>query len=74
MTGAVGMIFFAQNRTDAVTDADCVAGGRTAWSAIADVNGHICQARFWYDGQYVHNAKEDAAEQALLYLKTVYAS
>ncbi len=26
---------------------------------------HIVQARYWYDGQYVNNAKEDAAEVAL---------
>lgn len=25
----------------------------------------LVQARFWYDGQYVSNAKEDAAEVAL---------
>lgn len=27
-------------------------------------NQHI-PARFWYDGQYVNNAREDAAEKAL---------
>lgn len=26
---------------------------------------HIIAARYWYDGQYVNNAKEDAAEVAL---------
>lgn len=31
---------------------------------IASV-GQTFQARFWYDGQYVQNAKEDAAEVAL---------
>jgi hypothetical protein len=29
------------------------------------VEGQLVPARFWYDGQYVHNAKEDAAEVAL---------
>ncbi len=25
-------------------------------------------ARFWYDGNYIHNAREDAAECAVKYL------
>lgn len=25
----------------------------------------MISARYWYDGQYIHNAKEDAAEVAL---------
>ncbi len=29
------------------------------------VEGQHISARFWYDGQYVNNAKEDAAEVAL---------
>ncbi|KAL8748399.1 MAG: hypothetical protein Q9184_007332, partial [Pyrenodesmia sp. 2 TL-2023] len=41
-------------------------GGRTAWSSTVTISGqHVIQARFWYDGQYVNNAKEDAAEVAL---------
>ncbi|KAI4211794.1 MAG: hypothetical protein LQ351_005435 [Letrouitia transgressa] len=41
-------------------------GGRTAWSSTVAISGHhTIQARFWYDGQYVNNAKEDAAEVAL---------
>ncbi|MCJ1250763.1 hypothetical protein MMC30_007991 [Trapelia coarctata] len=45
-------------------------GGRTAWSStvtISPPSSHsqqTLQARYWYDGQYVHNAKEDAAEVA----------
>lgn len=30
-----------------------------------NVQGQHIQARFWYDGQYVNNAKEDAAQMAL---------
>lgn len=30
-----------------------------------NVNGHTVPARYWYDGQYVNNAREDAAERAL---------
>ncbi|KAH8743663.1 hypothetical protein F5883DRAFT_230745 [Diaporthe sp. PMI_573] len=40
-------------------------GGRTAWSSRVTVNGAIHQARFWYDGKNLNNAKEDAAEVAL---------
>jgi hypothetical protein len=40
-------------------------GGRTAWSVIVTVQGQSIAARYWYDGQYVNNAKEDAAEVAL---------
>jgi len=29
------------------------------------VNGKFIPARYWYDGQYVNNAREDAAEMAL---------
>jgi hypothetical protein len=42
-----------------------VAGGRTAWSSTVTVSGQNISARYWYDGQYLHNAKEDAAEVAL---------
>ncbi|KAA8572727.1 hypothetical protein MFRU_003g01370 [Monilinia fructicola] len=40
-------------------------GGRTAWSSTVTVQGQNISARYWYDGQYVNNAKEDAAEVAL---------
>jgi len=43
-------------------------GGRTAWSSTVTVQGQNIAARFWYDGQFVNNAKEDAAENALKYL------
>lgn len=46
-------------------------GGRTAWSSTVTVDGQSIQARYWYDGQYVHNAKEDAAEVALQQLRMV---
>jgi len=54
-------------------------GGRTAWSStvtVASPSSHpnsqqTLQARYWYDGQYVHNAKEDAAEVALRTLTNV---
>ncbi|KAI6818109.1 hypothetical protein KC340_g14322 [Hortaea werneckii] len=40
-------------------------GGRTAWSCTVIVAGAHIGARFWYDGQFVNSAKEDAAEVAL---------
>ncbi|KAF1946856.1 hypothetical protein EJ02DRAFT_198518 [Clathrospora elynae] len=40
-------------------------GGRTAWSTIVTVHNTSYQALFWYDGDYVLQAKEDAAEIAL---------
>lgn len=40
-------------------------GGRTAWSVQAIVQGVVISARYWYDGQFINNAKEDAAEVAL---------
>lgn len=40
-------------------------GGRTAWSCVITVQGTQVPARFWYDGQYVNNAREDASEKAL---------
>jgi hypothetical protein len=46
------------------------AGGRTAWSASVTIQGHKFAARYWYDGDYIDNAKEDAAEVALIWLKT----
>jgi len=46
-------------------------GGRTAWTAIAVVSGIKVPARFWYDGKFMDNAKEDAAEVAY-FLCTTY--
>lgn len=50
-------------------------GGRTAWSCTVTVqpgnsasSQQILQARFWYDGEFLNNAREDAAEVALLRL------
>ncbi|RDA93928.1 hypothetical protein CP533_4542 [Ophiocordyceps camponoti-saundersi (nom. inval.)] len=43
-------------------------GGRTAWSSKVIVHGQTLEARFWYDGKYVNNATEDAAECALKWL------
>lgn len=40
-------------------------GGRTAWSSSVHIGNISVPARFWYDGQYVDKAKEDAAEVAL---------
>ncbi|KAK6345055.1 hypothetical protein TWF718_006993 [Orbilia javanica] len=40
-------------------------GGRTAWSATVVIGGVPVSARYWYDGDYLGNAKEDAAEVAL---------
>lgn len=45
--------------------ADCL-GGRTAWSSTVTVQGRNIPARYWYDGQFINNAKEDAAEMALM--------
>ncbi|MCJ1479342.1 hypothetical protein MMC13_008027 [Lambiella insularis] len=47
-------------------------GGRTAWSSTVTIPSLLShpnaqqtlQARYWYDGQFVNNAKEDAAEVA----------
>ncbi|KAJ4158554.1 uncharacterized protein LMH87_009076 [Akanthomyces muscarius] len=43
-------------------------GGRTAWSSTVEVQGQIVNARFWYDGRNLNNAKEDAAECAVNWL------
>ncbi|KAJ4414452.1 hypothetical protein N0V85_003141 [Neurospora sp. IMI 360204] len=40
-------------------------GGRTAWSCRVEVGGELIDARFWFDGKNLENAKEDAAEVAL---------
>jgi len=44
-------------------------GGRTAWSATVTVQGQNLAARYWYDGQFLNNAKEDAAEVACTKLR-----
>ncbi|GAB7326677.1 hypothetical protein MBLNU13_g10636t1 [Cladosporium sp. NU13] len=44
---------------------DRLISGRTAWSCTVTVGSQTVHARFWYDGQYVNNAREDAAERAL---------
>lgn len=43
-------------------------GGRTAWSSVVTIEGQQIQARYWYDGKNVNNAKEDAAEVALQHM------
>ncbi|OHW89551.1 hypothetical protein CSPAE12_11866, partial [Colletotrichum incanum] len=42
--------------------------GRTAWSSRVTVREQTHSARFWYDGNNMNNAKEDAAEMALNHL------
>ncbi|KAL9058927.1 MAG: hypothetical protein Q9162_001484 [Coniocarpon cinnabarinum] len=51
-------------------------GGRTAWSAhvtVVDATGspRTFHARNWYSGEYVNNAKEDAAELALKEVESI---
>jgi len=43
-------------------------GGRTAWSSKVTIDGHSLSARYWYDGRYLNNAKEDVAEVAYNWL------
>ena len=43
-------------------------GGRTAWSSKVTIEGHSLSARYWYDGKYINNAKEDVAEVAYNWL------
>ncbi|OXV08018.1 hypothetical protein Egran_04218 [Elaphomyces granulatus] len=40
--------------------------GRTAWSSTVTIQGRNIAARYWYDGDYINNAKEDAAEVAIM--------
>ncbi|KLU88343.1 hypothetical protein MAPG_07330 [Magnaporthiopsis poae ATCC 64411] len=49
-------------------------GGRTAWSSSVTVHNQAHSARFWYDGRNLHNAREDAAEVAYLWLTTPSSS
>ncbi|KAK4230125.1 hypothetical protein QBC38DRAFT_55515 [Podospora fimiseda] len=44
-------------------------GGRTAWSSSVEILGQIYHARYWYDGKNLNNAKEDAAEVALGWIR-----
>lgn len=46
-------------------------GGRTAWSTVAVIQGKPFSARFWYDGNYIESAKQDAAEVALKAITSV---
>lgn len=46
-------------------------GGRTAWSSQVTVQGKTHTARFWYDGNNLNNAKEDAAECAVSWLNSL---
>ncbi|KAI0430011.1 hypothetical protein F5Y09DRAFT_243357 [Xylaria sp. FL1042] len=45
-------------------------GGRTAWSSVVMVYGQRIEARYWYDGNNLNNAREDAAEAALQWLSS----
>lgn len=49
-------------------------GGRTAWSCQVTVQGKTHAARFWYDGNNLNNAKEDAAECAVNWLNSLSSS
>ncbi|KAI1322837.1 hypothetical protein F5Y16DRAFT_404018 [Xylariaceae sp. FL0255] len=44
--------------------------GRTAWSSVVVVYGKRIEARYWYDGNNLNNAREDAAEAALTWLQS----
>lgn len=43
-------------------------GGRTAWSCSVVVYSRTFNARYWYDGSYIGNAKEDCAQVAVDWL------
>ncbi|EEH35365.2 hypothetical protein PAAG_06412 [Paracoccidioides lutzii Pb01] len=47
-----------------------VPGGRTAWSSTVTIQGRTYVARYFYDGKNTNNAKEDAAEVALTFLRS----
>lgn len=51
-----------------LTDLCSVTGGRTAWSSRVIVHGKTVEARYWYDGKNLNNAREDAAECAVTWL------
>jgi len=46
-------------------------GSRTAWSCVVVVQGRSIRGRYWYDGQFLNNAREDAAEVALQFLRNL---
>lgn len=46
-------------------------GGRTAWSSTVKIQGRTFAARYWYDGPYLNNAREDAAEVVIKMLDPV---
>lgn len=46
-------------------------GGRTAWSSIVVIQSRQIYARYWYDGPYALQAREDAAEEALMALGAI---
>ncbi|KAF3768466.1 hypothetical protein M406DRAFT_30489, partial [Cryphonectria parasitica EP155] len=39
-------------------------GQRTAWTSFVIIANCSFPARFWYDGKFLNNAREDAAEVA----------
>lgn len=49
----------------------CSPGGRTAWSSTVKIQGRTFAARYWYDGPYLNNAREDAAEVVIKMLDPV---
>ncbi len=49
-------------------------GGRTAWSSQVKIFNNSIAARYWYDGNNVQNAKEDAAEVAYNWLTSMINS
>lgn len=53
------------------TDGLFSSGGRTAWSSTVKIQGQTFAARYWYDGPYLNNAREDAAEVVIKMLDPV---
>ncbi|KAF3480781.1 uncharacterized protein GIQ15_06128 [Arthroderma uncinatum] len=45
-------------------------GGRTAWSSSVSIQGSSFSARYFYAGEFINNAKEDAAEVAFTQLNS----
>lgn len=68
MSDRRGKLPFSSLRISRVQFTNRFLGGRTAWSSTVTVQGQNISARYWYDGQNVNNAKEDAAEVALKHL------
>ena len=44
-------------------------GGGSAWTSTVTIQGHNIPGRNWYDAQFINNAKEDAAEVALIKMR-----